>query len=105
MKNNLREIIQGMSQSSEQLAASSEELSASAEETTAATNQVATSITDVTQTIELQGVKTEESAEVIGEIVNGIVQIAENASIVSESTMETMNQANIGSEYIEKVTS
>lgn len=105
MKNNLREIIQGMSQSSEQLAASSEELSASAEETTAAINQVATSITDVTQTIELQGVKTEESAEVIGEIVNGIVQIAENASIVSESTMETMNQANIGSEYIEKVTS
>lgn len=105
MKNNLREIIQGVSETSEQLAASSEELSASAEETTAATNQVATSINEVTQTIELQGAKTEESAEVIGEIVNGIVQIAENASKVSESTMETTNQANVGSEYIEKVTS
>lgn len=103
MADNLKNIIQQVDLTSEQVAASSEELLASAEETTAATNQVATSITDVSHNVEAQSKNTEESAQGVGEITKGIAQIANNAAVVANMSVETTKLANLGNDIIQNV--
>ncbi|MFB6467226.1 methyl-accepting chemotaxis protein [Cytobacillus sp. Hz8] len=103
MRENLRNTILQVSSSSEQVASSSEELSASAQETNAATNQVSNSINDVVNKIEIQGKKTEEGVDAIEKMIKDIEHIAENASYVAKSVVDTKAQANLGNEYIHKV--
>jgi len=103
MAETLREIIHEVNLTSEQVASSSEELMASSEQTTSATNQVVQSIQEVSNTIEIQGRNTEESANAIAEITIGVQRIADSTGTVAESASETTKQATIGNEYIHKV--
>lgn len=105
MLKSLRETLSQVNDSSEQVAASSQELSASAEENTAAASQVANLIADVTDKIEYQGKNTEESERAIEEITAGIVNIAESASTVADSSVEVKEQAHLGHDFVEKLSS
>ncbi len=105
MSENLKSMINEVTTSSIQLSNAAEELLASAEESTAATNQVAVSITEVAKNVEVQGKNTEESAQAqaIDEITIAITRIADNASSVAESSVESTNHSEVGYKYVQNV--
>ncbi|MCU9611994.1 methyl-accepting chemotaxis protein [Caldibacillus lycopersici] len=103
MKENLRNVIQLIRQTSEQVAISAEKLSINAEQTTLAANQVAARVMEVASTAEIQDKRTEDSSEVIRSTLTEIVRITDNISAVADSTVETTKQANIGYRYMQNV--
>mgnify|MGYP000870265209 FL=1 len=103
MLKSLRTMLSHVNQTSEQVAVSSGELLSISEQTASATNQITISIQEVAKSAEIQGKNTEESAEAIAQITGGIQQIANSIGTVAEAANETMNQASIGNEYIQKV--
>ena len=103
MKGNLRSLIGTVNVATEQVAASSEELMASAEQTNSATTQVVTAIQEVAGGAEIQNNYVEESSNGIQTMAVGTKKVALTTSTVTESAMEAAKQANIGSEYLNKV--
>lgn len=103
MLQTLRTMLSRVNHTTEQVAVASEELLSSSEQTASATNQVTISIQKMAKAAEVQGKDTEESAETVGEITSGIQQIVNSIDTVAEVANETMSQANIGNEYIQKV--
>lgn len=103
MKGNLRSLIGTVNVATEQVAASSEELMASAEQTNSATTQVVTAIQEVAGGAEIQNNYVEESSNGIKTMAVGTKKVALTTSTVTESAMEAAKQANIGSEYLNKV--
>jgi methyl-accepting chemotaxis protein len=102
MKENLRNMIYEVLQTSEQVAASSEELTAGAEQTSKATEQITEAIQQVASGAESQTVHVEESAKSLEEITIGIQHIAENSSSIAESGTQLTEKAKQGGEYVEK---
>ncbi|MFJ7748172.1 methyl-accepting chemotaxis protein [Peribacillus sp. NPDC097295] len=103
MKGNLRSLIGTVNLATEQVAASSEELMASAEQTNSATTQVVTAIQQVASGAEIQNNYVEESSNGVKVMAVGTKKVALTTSTVTESAMEAAKQANIGSEYLNKV--
>lgn len=103
MVENLKNTIKDVIHASEQVASSSEELTAISEQITDANHQIVLSIQEVSDIIEEQGRDTEESAQTVGEITIGVQRLAESAGTVAASASDTTNQANIGSNYIQRV--
>lgn len=103
MKGNLRNLIKTVNVATEQVASSSEELMASAEQTNSATTQVVTAIQEVAGGAEMQNNYVEESSKGVKVMAVGTKKVALTTSAVSESALEAAKQANIGSEYLNKV--
>ncbi|WP_083256134.1 methyl-accepting chemotaxis protein [Domibacillus iocasae] len=102
MKQNLREVIREVNESSEQIAASSEQLTAGAEQTSQATEQITASIQEVANGAENQTVSVEESSKSLEEVTQGIQHMAENSSSIAESGTQLSEKAKQGGEYVEQ---
>ncbi|QQE79757.1 methyl-accepting chemotaxis protein [Alicyclobacillus sp. SO9] len=101
MKNNLRSIIQSVSESSQQVAASAEELSASSDETSKATEQIAATIQQAADGTQKQSLNLEEGKQSILEMTNGIQHIAENTNNVAISAEDANRKSVTGNEAIQ----
>ena len=101
MNTSVRNLIQHLFKTSEQLAAASEQLTASAEQSAQASNQVAGSITEVAAGAQKQLQLTNAANDVVGQMSTGIEQVAQNTAIVSESAEKTATSANSGGQAIE----
>ncbi|MEX2460049.1 MAG: methyl-accepting chemotaxis protein [Paenibacillaceae bacterium] len=99
---NLSEFIRKVFDMSIQVAASSEELTTSAEQTTKSTEQIASAIEQVASGAETQTTGAKESARAMEEMSIGLQRIAENCSIVSEASADSMKQAEEGGKTIQK---
>ncbi|MBP2626878.1 MAG: tlpA2 [Firmicutes bacterium] len=102
LNKNMRNLIKQLSSNSEQLAASSEELTASAEQSAQAANQVAGAITQVAQGAEKQLQLVNSTTEIVGQISQGIVQVAENGQTLSLAAEKTASAASDGGRAVEK---
>ena len=102
MAQNLRGLIQKITQATDQVAASSEELNASAEQTTLAAKQVAKAITEVANGAEKQLKAVDNTAATVTQMSAGIRKIAANASAVSGTAAESAEAARSGSMAVNK---
>jgi len=97
---NLRNMMQGVLHTSEQLAASSEELTASAEETSRATEEITNAIQGIAEGAETSTASLEDSSTGLEEVSLGIQNIAESANAISESGSLAASQAKAGGEFV-----
>jgi len=102
MKENLSSLINEIGSSAEQVASSSEELTAGADQTAKATEQIAAAIEQVAKGAENQMAGMEQSSSALDEMTNGIQIIAENASTASNTSMETMKNAEEGATSVKR---
>jgi len=101
MQKNMRGLIHQLSNTSEQLAASSEELTASAEQSAQAANQVAGAITQVAQGAEKQLHVVVATTDVVGQMSQGIEQVAGNTQAVALAAEKTASAASDGGLAVE----
>jgi methyl-accepting chemotaxis protein len=101
MRDSLHEVLVEVNEKSELLASASEELTASAEQSTKAAEQVAASIQEVASGAEAQTSSAQESAISLEEMAKGIQRMADNASIIYDASMNTMQQAELGGKSVE----
>ncbi|WP_019849933.1 methyl-accepting chemotaxis protein [Desulfitobacterium sp. PCE1] len=102
MTANLKNLIQHVSVSAEQVASSSEELSASSEQQALATSQVAAAITDVATGTEKQSMAIDETSTAIEQISAAIQQVAATSSEVAEQASNTSLSAKDGQKIIDQ---
>lgn len=102
MKHNLRDLINKINTSSEQVAASSEELFASSEQSSQATNQAAASMEEVAGGAENQMRGMDETKRAIEENAIAVQRIAELTSTISGSAGVVLEEAQQGNEVIER---
>ncbi|MGG0657203.1 methyl-accepting chemotaxis protein [Rummeliibacillus pycnus] len=105
MKNNLSLLIQKVNSSSTLVQSSSEELSASASQNIAASQQIAAAMQQVTISTEKQTHGIEQNANSVEEIATGVTAIAEDASQVSNFSMQATQQAEDGGQSIQHTVS
>lgn len=103
MTENLRSLVNKVSQSSEQVAASSEELLAITEQNAEASIQMASAITEVANGTERQADAVNEASGTIEQISASTQQVAANSSSVAELTERTSLTTQIGQKAINKV--
>ncbi|MCL6577436.1 methyl-accepting chemotaxis protein [Kyrpidia sp.] len=103
MTNQLRALVQNVSETSEQLAASAEELTASTEENTKATEQVTQAAQEIAVGAEKQVETVHRSRSTVNDMTETMEQIANNAQIVSASASETSDLSKLGSRSIQHV--
>ncbi|KJR47397.1 Methyl-accepting chemotaxis protein [Desulfosporosinus sp. I2] len=102
MTDNLIQLVQQVSLSSEQVAASSQQLSAGAEESAQASQQVAAAIMEVSVGTEKQRNAVNETSAVVQQMSAGIQQISGNAKTAVKTTEKTALSAVDGSQAIDK---
>ncbi|RFU60513.1 methyl-accepting chemotaxis protein [Bacillus sp. V59.32b] len=102
MTDNLRGVIEQVSNSSSQVAASAEELMASADETMSGTEQITSSIQQVSTGAEHQTRMSKESVGYVEQSTLGVNQIAKNASDVLELSEATNQMTKQGSALVEE---
>ncbi|WP_179295662.1 methyl-accepting chemotaxis protein [Bacillus sp. FJAT-45350] len=100
MLDQLRELIQHISHTSEQLAASSEQLSASSEENSKVSETISESIQVVATGTETQSHYTQEVENTAQEMATGMHQISQSMQSVNESALTTSQSAVEGKEVI-----
>ncbi|WP_010677595.1 methyl-accepting chemotaxis protein [Bacillus timonensis] len=100
MTNNLRELINQVSYTTNNVAASAEQLTASSEQTTDATKQIAVTMHEVAAGVDRQVQSIEETSQTVQEMSIGVGQIAGNAQRVSASVTDTAEKASEGGESI-----
>jgi len=105
MTENLRGLIQKITQATEQVAASSEELTASAEQSAQASNQVAGSISDVAYSAEKQSQAVDEASAVVEQMSAGIQQVAASSNQVAGNSSQAAEMAKEGDMSVEKAIS
>ncbi len=98
MASTLRETLERVSYSSQQVAATSEQLMASAEQTSHATEQIAQSVQEIAHGTEQQVDATVKGSDVVTEIAKLIAQMENGIEIVSTSTTQANKQATEGNE-------
>lgn len=103
MTQNLRQVLNQIHTSAEQVAAASEELFATTEQTTEATNQICSAIQEVAGGAEAQVTSSKESASSMEEVTAGTQRIAESVSTVRDSAQEASLLSEQGNESIQKV--
>jgi methyl-accepting chemotaxis protein len=96
MQNNMRQLINGLSKTSEQLAASAEEMAASAEQSALAATQVASTITEVASGAEKQSQAIDATSSAVQHISSGIQNAAANTELVRDTTDKTAAAAEKG---------
>lgn len=94
MYDNLKAVIRGVQETSNELAASAEELSTNTNQTSTATQQVTESIEAVSQDALMSQAQINESSVALTELSTGITQIADHASTTAELTGTANNHAN-----------
>ncbi|MED4584086.1 methyl-accepting chemotaxis protein [Brevibacillus choshinensis] len=94
----LRETLERVSYSSQQVAATSEQLMASAEQTSHATEQIAQSVQEIAYGTEQQVDATNKGGDVVTEIAKLIAQMEKGIEVVSSSTSEANQQAAAGNQ-------
>jgi methyl-accepting chemotaxis protein len=102
MTENLRGLIQKITQATDQVAASSEELTASAEQSAQAVNQVAQVIAGVANGAKKQMKAVDDTASVVGQMSTGVQHIAANANIVADTSAKSAGSAKEGSQAVDK---
>jgi methyl-accepting chemotaxis protein len=105
MVDNLRTLIQNINQTSAQVAASADDLSASTEQATQASGQITETILTMANGAEDQLMRTRLSAEAIDALAEGLERIAETSVLVTEASMQSAQEAELGNESIQKAVS
>ncbi|MCV9887463.1 methyl-accepting chemotaxis protein [Metabacillus halosaccharovorans] len=100
MVENLRSMITNLQYASERVSSSSEELIASADQTTAGTKQVTEVIQEVAAGAEQQTLKIEANNAALEEVLQGVLRISSSSQSVSNLAQDTINEAEIGGEYV-----
>ncbi|PMC35138.1 chemotaxis protein [Bacillus sp. UMB0899] len=100
MVENLRNVITNLQSASERVSSSSEELIASADQTTIGTKQVAEAIQAVAAGAEQQTNKIEANNLALEEVLQGIFRITSSSLSVSNLAQDTINEAEIGGQYV-----
>ncbi|MBU7591921.1 methyl-accepting chemotaxis protein [Metabacillus halosaccharovorans] len=100
MVENLRSMITNLQSASERVSSSSEELIASADQTTAGTKQVTEVIQEVAAGAEQQTLKIEANNAALEEVLQGVLRISSSSQSVSNLAQDTINEAEIGGEYV-----
>jgi len=100
MKDNLRDVVSQVANSSEQVAAASEELTASSEQSAQASSQVAETVTNVATGASNQVASVEQTVGVVGEMATAISHITSNASNAAAKSGETASAASVGGESV-----
>lgn len=102
MSGSLKGMMNEVISTSELLASSSEELTASSEQTSKATETITESIQQVADGAEQSTSSVQESAIALEEVTKGIQSIADNASIVSEVSVQATEKAKEGGLFVDK---
>lgn len=102
MSHNLQNMIQGVLQTSELVAASSEQLTAGAEQTSKATEQITESIQEVASGAESQTISVEETGEAMEEVSHGIQTMANNSALIAKSSKQASEKAHDGEGFVKK---
>jgi methyl-accepting chemotaxis protein len=101
MARKLRNLIQTIAQTAEQVAASSKELTAGAEQSAHVSTQVATSITEVAQGAEQQLRAVNETSVAVENMSASIQRVVTNAVTVNLTSEQTANAAGEGSKAVQ----
>ncbi|MBD8070085.1 methyl-accepting chemotaxis protein [Bacillus sp. PS06] len=101
MSGSLRNMINEVMFTSEQLASSSEQLTASSEQTSIATETITESIQQVANGAEQSTKSVQESSMALEEVTRGIQSIAENATVVSEVSIQAVEKAKEGGLFVD----
>ncbi|OIJ11647.1 methyl-accepting chemotaxis protein [Anaerobacillus arseniciselenatis] len=102
MKNNLNKLINGVINTSNDVASSSNILTHNSEQTSKATEQIANAIQEVTFGTEKQMENTNSVAAIAGEISVGMNQITTNIQSVTDASVEMSNSATQGNEVVKQ---
>ncbi|WP_176560375.1 methyl-accepting chemotaxis protein [Brevibacillus dissolubilis] len=102
MLQQLKQLLEQLRLTGGQVQTSTQTLSVDTDETTNASRQITTAIHEMASGIEKQLEGTEESARAMEEMAIGITRIAETASVVANSSHESVKEANQGNELIQK---
>ena len=102
MTDNLRDLVEKVSQSSALVAATSQELTAGAEQSAQASNQIAIAITEVSCGTEKQLSVVDNATQIVGEMSQGINQILTRSTLVASTSERAAESALEGSKAIEK---
>lgn len=102
MSENMKGLIQELSQTAEQLAASSQEMTASAEQSATVSNHVANAIVEVAKGADNQLSLVYGTIEIVKQMSRETQQVSANVRAVSESTEKTARTANAGERAVEK---
>ncbi|QPC47626.1 methyl-accepting chemotaxis protein [Mangrovibacillus cuniculi] len=100
MTKNLKEMMNEVMNTSEQVAASSEELTASAEQTSKASETIAESIQEVASGADGATTSIKTSAISLEEVSLGIQDIVKNANTISKVSLQATSKANNGGELV-----
>ena len=100
MTGNLREVIDSVSSSAQQVAATSEELTASSEQTSRASEEITESIQQISSGQEKQLFGMEESKNSVSQISSSITEITTNIKELNELSIETSKISLSGNEVI-----
>jgi methyl-accepting chemotaxis protein len=96
----LRELIQRILSTTDQVAASSEELTATAEQSAQAANQVASIITQTAQGAERQSMTVDKAVNLVEQIASGAEGEAKNTSNAADMTQRAVNAATDGNQAV-----
>ncbi|WP_458413687.1 methyl-accepting chemotaxis protein [Schinkia sp. CFF1] len=101
MTQNLREVIQQLTASAEQVASASQELEATSEQATVATEHIASTIQEVANGSEIQVESTGQSATAMEEVSVGIQRIAEFSLAIRDSAHDATTLSEQGNQFIQ----
>lgn len=102
MTNNLRDLVEKVSQSSGLVASTSQELTHGSEQSAQASNQITIAITEVSDGTEKQLSVVENATHIVSNMLNGINQILISSKVVANTSEKTAESALEGSRAIDK---
>ena len=102
MTDNLRDLVQKVSQSSGIVASTSQEFTASIEQSAQASNQIAFAITEVSYATEKQLSVVENTTQIVSQMLKVINQILTSSKVVSDTSEKAAESALEGSKAIGK---
>ena len=103
MTENIRVVVQDITQDAVDVAQSSSVLLGSAHDSTDATAQANKAIKEIVANVNQQQAMIEQSAQAINEVTMAIGQISENTMGVADSSQKTMQKAVVGQQSVENV--
>lgn len=99
---NMKNLIKGIQETAEQVAASSEQLTASADQSAEVTTQIARSITSVAEASNNQSGEVDTTSATVEQITASIEQVAANATESAAQASEAAGRAKDGGESVKK---
>ncbi|PWK13460.1 methyl-accepting chemotaxis protein [Tumebacillus permanentifrigoris] len=102
MVHHLRELIEQVTHTAEQVAASSQQMTANAEAIQSSTTQIADELEQLAQGAEIQAQSTDQISQAMEEMGHGIHRIAETSVLVTQAAVETADEADAGQESIQQ---